>query len=782
MVVFLVLLGSGIGWAVRDRSARQAKVAAQVELILREVEQLERDQKWAEALIAVRRADAVVAGGEADVRSAGRVHERVRDLEFIDRLEQIHMQSATWIEGKFDKAGAARSYARAFREYGVDVESLAVETSIERLKAQPPLPVPAAAALDLWARFIYAKDDDASSKRLAAIAHGIDPEPLRDRLRFTYDAKSASDLRDEIRRLAESINIHAHPPATIDRLADALGVEHADLEIRLRRDALLVYPADFWLNFNLAHDLEEQKDHEGAIRFYSAAVAIRPHAVAALNNLGIVLNELKRRDEAVAVHRKSIEIDPRFEFGYTNLGRALGNQGKRDEALSCYRKAIEINPKSASAYVNLGLTLRSYGENLDAAVAAFRKAIEIDPKNAYAHTELGLVLGRQGKLDEAIAAHRKAIEINPKYVYAHTNLGLALRSQGKLDEAIAAYRKAIESDPKSPWGHNSLAFLLATSPDLKLRDPGLALTHAKIATEIDPANVLFFNTLGTVYYRNGDWKAAIAALEKSMELGEGKDLTNAEAHDHHVNRLFLAMSQWQLGNRDEARRSYDQAIQKMDERATTNRELAGFRVEAAELLGVDPTNQPAASTAPATTQLHAEAARLAFLKQLNGHAYWLRRGGKLEEARRLRLQVIEKAKATYPRGDSTIIEFQRYYVELLHQMQRYEEERDVVLDILAAVGNDKAQQIWGLRRLVSLHNAWQKPHEAEAYRQKLLRLDPTSSWGTTRPSSAPATTRASSTTSDPFRAEAAELLGVDPRNQPAPSTAPATTQPQPPKK
>jgi serine/threonine protein kinase len=39
-----------IDWMVRDRTARQAKIAGQVEQILSEVEQLEREQKWAEAL------------------------------------------------------------------------------------------------------------------------------------------------------------------------------------------------------------------------------------------------------------------------------------------------------------------------------------------------------------------------------------------------------------------------------------------------------------------------------------------------------------------------------------------------------------------------------------------------------------------------------------------------------------------------------------------------------------------------------------------------------------
>src|SRR5689334_5030602 len=105
VLFFLVLLGSSVGWTVRDRAARQANVAGQVESILDEVDRLEREQKWPDALTAVRRAEAAAAGGQADTATAQRVRQRLKDLEFIDRLDQIRMKRATWIEGTFDFAG-----------------------------------------------------------------------------------------------------------------------------------------------------------------------------------------------------------------------------------------------------------------------------------------------------------------------------------------------------------------------------------------------------------------------------------------------------------------------------------------------------------------------------------------------------------------------------------------------------------------------------------------------------------------------------------------------------
>ena len=52
-------------------------------------------------------------------------------------------------------------------------------------------------------------------------------------------------------------------------------------------------------------------------------------------------------------------------------------------------------------------------------------------------------------------------------------------------------------------------------------------------------------------------------------------------------RFFLAMTHWQLGSKEEARKWYDQAVQWMEKNAPENGELRHFRAEAAKLLGVE---------------------------------------------------------------------------------------------------------------------------------------------------------------------------------------------------
>lgn len=532
VLFFLVLFGSGVGWAVRDRAAikaeaarrqaereveaarqqreRQAKLAGQVESILAEVDRLEGDQKWPEALAAARRADAALTSGEADPATAERVHQRLKELDFVDRLEQIRLQRATWVDGGFDDVGADRDYALAFRAYGVDVDELAVATVIDRLNARPPLAVALAAALDDWvlARVVLT-EDGARCKNLVAVARRLDPEPLRDRLRSTWEMPD-SEAQDELRRLAESIDLRAQQPATIVFLARRLG--QPEVALRLLSEAQLLYSGDFWINLHLGFIFREKKDRNGAIRYDTAAVAIRPNSTAALTNLGIALSHEKKLHEAIVCYRKVIELEPKHIQALNGLGNALSDHERLDEAIACYRQAIEIDPKFAVAYNNLGLALRDQNK-LSEALAACQRAIDIDPNYAAAYNNLGLVLREQKKLPEALAACQRAIDIDSNYAVAYLNLGRALEDQGKPSAAIAAYITAINLDPNTSTGHFNLGNALCS---LKKLDE--AADAYRKAIELNPKSAIAYGNLGNVLRAQKKLDQAIVAYDKAIEI------------------------------------------------------------------------------------------------------------------------------------------------------------------------------------------------------------------------------------------------------------------------
>src|SRR5262249_53208755 len=131
---------------------------------------------------------------------------------------------------------------------------------------------------------------------------------------------------------------------------------------------------------------------------------------------------------------------------------------------------------------------------------------------------------------------------------------------------------------------NRLAWLLATCPEPKYRDSALAVKLAEKAVAAHPNDGPHRITLGVACYRAGQWAAALEALHKSRELCAGGDAGVL---------LLLAMTYWQKGDRKEALRWYDIAIQWIDQhREALKRESEGaqhisrFRAEAEEVLEI----------------------------------------------------------------------------------------------------------------------------------------------------------------------------------------------------
>src|SRR5262249_9757112 len=217
-----------------------------------------------------------------------------------------------------------------------------------------------------------------------------------------------------------------------------------------------------------------------------------------------------------------------------------------------FTRAIELDPKFAPAWRNRGAAYCDHLGQPARAVTDFSRAIELEPKDAKTWHSRGIAYSKLCQHDKAVADYTKAIKLNPKYVSAWYNRGRAYASLGQYDKARADYQTVLKLAPAHAGAHDALAWLLATCPDAKLRDAGQAVELAKKAMQLAPQNGSYWQTLGVARYRAGDWKSAVAALNKSMELQKGGGA---------VDRLFLAMAHQKLGNHGQARQAYDQAVQ-----------------------------------------------------------------------------------------------------------------------------------------------------------------------------------------------------------------------------
>ena len=212
------------------------------------------------------------------------------------------------------------------------------------------------------------------------------------------------------------------------------------------------------------------------------------------------------------------------------------------------------------------------------------KVIELRPKDAEAWFNRGPPHYRLGQYNKTITDLTRAIELGlsrSELVRAHVLRAAAYSRLARFELSRKDYQAALTQAPDNAGVHNELAWFLANCPEVKLRNPEQAVKAAKEAVHLAPNSGGYWNTLGVAHYRAGDWKAALTALDRSLELRPG------DAFDF----FFLAMVHRKLGHRNEARMHYDQALQllekdkaAMEKNRPLLEDLHRFRREAEDIL------------------------------------------------------------------------------------------------------------------------------------------------------------------------------------------------------
>src|SRR5262249_25953477 len=140
------------------------------------------------------------------------------------------------------------------------------------------------------------------------------------------------------------------PPSTLVLLGTALLETGAgEQAVVLLRQAQRRHPGDFWINFQLAHCLAERKppQWEEAIRFYTAALALRPQSPVMHVNVGVALSNKGQLEEAIAECRQAIRLDKDFALAHSGLGVLLRDKGQLEEAIAEQREAVRLDKDDA---------------------------------------------------------------------------------------------------------------------------------------------------------------------------------------------------------------------------------------------------------------------------------------------------------------------------------------------------------------------------------------------------------------------------------------------------
>jgi serine/threonine-protein kinase len=492
----LAVLAGCSGWVVRDQAAQQAKRTSDLREALDKAQRAKAEGKWPQAQAAARRAEALLDDGAAEPAVVHRVRALLQELadedadrQIVVRLEALRLRQAeTNIkENRFSVADALPDYRRAFRDYGMEAQTLAPAAVAARLQHRPPaVRNPVLAALDHWlilARFERAPEVGWLEQVLAV----ADTDPWRQRVRA---ARLRND-RSALEQLAREVNIVVQPPEALFVLEVGLRQRGAyAAAVTFLRRAQEAYPDDFWINHDLGIALQhgQPAQYGEAIRFLTVAAALRPRNPGVRVNLGMALEREGRMDEAVAVLRQAIGLQPDYLTAHQQLGRALLTDGRPDEA-----------------------------------VVAFRRVRELKPDFFPAHHFLGVSLARLRRFDEAAVALREAIRLKPDFALAHCHFGEVLRAQGAFASALASFQRGHELASQYPnWQYPSARHQKNCQRLLEMERQLPAI----LAGKVQPASVAEQIAFAQLCYLKKHYAAAarfwVVALAKDPSLGDDR--------------------------------------------------------------------------------------------------------------------------------------------------------------------------------------------------------------------------------------------------------------------
>ncbi len=128
----------------------------------------------------------------------------------------------------------------------------------------------------------------------------------------------------------------------------------------------------------LGHIARKRDDRHQAVKFFEAALGIKPTDHDALLNLGSLLTELKQFDEAERYLLISERLMPNSALVHNNLGAVYMFKGEVAKSIYHYEISLRLKPDNYVAIFNTGILHYRQG-NAETALAFLNEALRIKP-------------------------------------------------------------------------------------------------------------------------------------------------------------------------------------------------------------------------------------------------------------------------------------------------------------------------------------------------------------------------------------------------------------------
>ncbi len=296
---------------------------------------------------------------------------------------------------------------------------------------------------------------------------------------------------------------------------------------------------DYTALFREAAADTQQGKYEEAVLKYKAALAIRPGAAEALNNLALMYYEEKKYADALATAEKIWATHRELKSAALITGMAAVQCNRPREAIAPLKQLLQVDATNrdallalASAQLALGdfdEAARTYeretGYSPDDSMAWYGRAICYENMAERASKELARVPGGAAFSKRLLAEYLQSTG-DGKLAQEAFGEAEALSSSSS-SEAAGRYERARELAEKSRRAFEKLTQIAPDSWQTAVflgdvarqhGDLTTAIVQYKKAAEQQPENAAPLLGLGTAYWEMGDFDRAATYLRRTLEL------------------------------------------------------------------------------------------------------------------------------------------------------------------------------------------------------------------------------------------------------------------------
>ncbi|WP_290577301.1 tetratricopeptide repeat protein [Ketobacter sp.] len=322
----------------------------------------------------------------------------------------------------------------------------------------------------------------------------------------------------------------------------------------------------------------------------------------------------KDYDKARVNYKNVLKIDPKSIEGLIGYAETLEKMADWRGAVGKYRAVIEIEPDNAKAKVKLG-QLYLLANEAQMALDLADEVLLLDPKHSGGLTLKAGAVAKSGQPAEALLIVEQAYKLNPKELDTLVLYSTMLVANGREQQGLDLLESALKEWPDSVTLHSMLANYYLSRNQLLLAEEEL-----KALITIEPQNVGFKHRLVEFYEKTGRTQEAEDVYQQIISSEEDKTDAIIALHNLHASR----------GDLEQAEAVLTRYIEQDPDDFDLKFQLAGFYVRTeretqAEEMYRDYLNENDAVSVKAQTRL----------------AYLLEKQGKLNEAEELLAAVLK---------------------------------------------------------------------------------------------------------------------------------------------